>query len=64
MKKLLTPIYEKMGGLSIKDTYKLDSIKFQSLITSWSCKYGVGKCVEEAIELFERYQQNPDSSDV
>lgn len=64
MKKLLTPIYEKVGGLSIKDASKLDSIKFQVLITSWSCKYGVGECVEEAIELFKRYQENPDSSDV
>lgn len=64
MRKLLTPIYERIGGLSIRDASNLDSIKFQSLITSWSCKYGVGNCVKDAIELFKKYQGNPESRDM
>lgn len=62
MKKLLTPIYENIGGFSVKKSEKLDAIKFQVLVTSWACKYGVGECVEEAINLFKQYKDDPESN--
>lgn len=62
MKALLTPIYEKLGGLNLsKDKNgKLDSIKHQVLIVSWACKFEVASCVSDATAQLEDWQNNPE----
>lgn len=65
MKTLLAPMYEKMGGLEMTNDEgfdKLDKIKFQVSIASRSCKYGVEKCIDDAQDLFEKWQKTPNDS--
>lgn len=59
-------MYEKVGGLSLQsDTSdRLDIVKRQTLIVSWSCKYDVANCVSGAKELFERFQEYPEDTEV
>lgn len=59
-------MYEKVGGLSLQsDTSdRLDIVKRQTLIVSWSCKYDVANCVSAAKELFERFQEYPEDTEV
>ncbi|KAL1491457.1 hypothetical protein ABEB36_012054 [Hypothenemus hampei] len=68
MKTLLTPMYEKLGGLKMiqneANSDKLDKIKFQSLIANRSCKYGVEKCIDDATTLFKQWQENPESNTI
>lgn len=61
MKNLLTPIYEKVGGLRLKQNTggKLDVVKHQVLIVSWACSFEVGNCVKDARSLFENFKNSP-----
>ncbi|KAF7268819.1 hypothetical protein GWI33_018165 [Rhynchophorus ferrugineus] len=65
MKYLLTPMYEKIGGLSPvkkEDSDKLDKVKLHNLLASRSCKYEVDNCVTEAIKLFREFQHASDGA--
>lgn len=61
MKYLLTPIYEKLGGLeaTVSNPEKLDSIKLQQLIVSKACLFGVSNCIAHAKNLFQKLQDDP-----
>ena len=53
---ILEPIYEKVGGISEPaESSRLDSVKHQSMICGWSCRFGVGDCVEKSVEIFARW---------
>lgn len=53
---VLEPIYAKVGGISEPAaSSRLDSVKHQSLICGWSCRFGVGDCVEKAVEIFAQW---------
>lgn len=53
---VLEPIYAKVGGISEPaSSSRLDSVKHQSLICGWSCRFGVGDCVEKAVEIFAQW---------
>lgn len=55
MKRLLTPMYEKVEGFEVQDDPdKLDSIKLQALIVNRACAFEVSKCVTRAKELFNQ----------
>ncbi|KAJ8968398.1 hypothetical protein NQ317_007791 [Molorchus minor] len=64
MKKILTPIYEKVGGLAIpkSNTDKLDSIKLQVLVASKACKFEVANCIAHSQSLFKQFQENPNAT--
>lgn len=61
MKKLLTPIYEHVGGFEIRTKAKndLENVKHQVMITSWACKFEVGSCIQNGKELFKEWQAKP-----
>lgn len=61
MKNLLTPIYQKVGGLTSKENTgdKLDVVKQQVLIVSWACSFEVGNCVTDAKNSFEKLKAAP-----
>ncbi|XP_060526595.1 aminopeptidase N-like [Cylas formicarius] len=62
MRKLLTPIYEKTGGLDVtkeERSDKLDKIKLQVLSASKACKFEVAGCVNDAVRLFKMWQDSP-----
>ncbi|CAG9766839.1 unnamed protein product [Ceutorhynchus assimilis] len=62
MRSLIAPMYEKMAGLVMshdEEFDKLDKIKFQVMIASRSCKYGVEKCIEDSKSLFKKWQEAP-----
>lgn len=53
---VLEPIYERVGGISEPaQSSRLDTVKHQSMICGWSCRFGVGDCVEKAVEVFARW---------
>lgn len=58
MQHVLEPIYEKVGGVSepVK-TDRLDTVKHQSMICGWSCRFAVGDCIEKSVEIFARWMQ-------
>uniref|UniRef100_A0AAR5P193 ERAP1-like C-terminal domain-containing protein n=4 Tax=Dendroctonus ponderosae TaxID=77166 RepID=A0AAR5P193_DENPD len=65
MTSLLSPIYEKLGGLAMANEEnfdKLDKIKFQVLIVSRSCRYGVEKCIEDAKTMFNKWKSAPNDT--
>ncbi|CAG9861266.1 unnamed protein product [Phyllotreta striolata] len=64
MKHLLTPIYEKIGGLeaTVTNPEKLDSIKLQQLIVSRACLFGVSNCIMHAKNYFRMLQDNPNQN--
>ncbi|KAF2900752.1 hypothetical protein ILUMI_05436 [Ignelater luminosus] len=71
MKKLLTPIYERIGGFKIGKTDKndLEAAKHQKTITMQACTFEVGSCVEDAKEMFRSWQaksstENPIPNDL
>lgn len=63
MRKILTPIYEKIGGLQLPNfvDLPLDRIRHQVLITTWGCKFEVGNCTSEAVKMFKDFQRNPEN---
>lgn len=53
---ILEPIYEKVGGISEPaESSRLDTVKHQTMICGWSCRFGVGNCVEKSVEIFARW---------
>lgn len=53
---ILEPIYEKVGGVSTPAaSSRLDTVKHQSMICGWSCRFNVGDCVEKSVEIFARW---------
>lgn len=66
MQKLLSPIYEKVGGLVIpaSSADKLDSIKLQVLVTSKACKFEVANCITHSQNLFKEFSRNPNATDL
>jgi aminopeptidase N len=53
---ILEPIYEKVGGISAPvESSRLDTVKHQSMICGWSCRFNVGDCVEKSVEIFARW---------
>lgn len=53
---VLEPIYEKVGGVSEpKASSRLDTVKHQSMICGWSCRFSVGDCVEKSVAYFSRW---------
>ena len=53
MQHILEPIYEKVGGISepVK-TERLDTVKHQSMICGWACRFNVGDCIAKSKEIF------------
>jgi len=50
---ILEPIYEKVGGISqVATSERLDTVKRQTMVATWSCRFLVGDCVEKSIEYF------------
>nr|XP_023023668.1 aminopeptidase N-like isoform X1 [Leptinotarsa decemlineata] len=66
MRQLLTPIYEKVGGLEIPTSSadKLDSIKLQVLIASKACKFEVANCIAHSQNLFKKLKENPRETNI
>lgn len=66
MRNLLSPIYEKVGGLVLrKNTQdKLDAVKHQVQITARACRYNVANCVSDAQKIFEHFQINPKNKEI
>jgi aminopeptidase N len=66
MKHVLSTIYQKMGGLDLSESKsgKLDAVKHQVLIASWSCRFDVANCISDAEELFRKYQKNPSEKNI
>lgn len=64
MKKILTPIYGKLGGLNAerKETDGADVVKHKVQIGGFACRYGVGDCVEKAVGYFREWMlsERPD----
>lgn len=53
---VLEPIYQKVGGVSEPEaSSRLDTVKRQAMICGWSCRFGVGDCVEKSVEYFSRW---------
>jgi aminopeptidase N len=53
---ILEPIYEKIGGISEPpQSESLDTVKHQSMIAGWACRFEVGDCVEKSVELFKTW---------
>lgn len=62
MKKLLTPVYEKLGRLQMprqEDSDKLDKIRFHVAVAAKSCKFGVESCISDSKELFKKLESSP-----
>lgn len=66
MKNLLTPIYERVGGLNIPTSRadKLDSIKLQMLVSSKACRFEVANCITESQNMFKRLKENPEDENM
>lgn len=65
MRKILDPVYHKMGGLiggSNVISERFDALKHKILIMGWSCKYEVGDCVGQAVKYFHSWmgEKEPD----
>lgn len=53
---ILEPIYEKIGGITEPPkSESLDTVKHQSMIAGWACRFGVGDCEEKSVELFKTW---------
>lgn len=53
---ILEPIYEKVGGISEPvQSDSLDTVKHQTMVCSWSCRFDVGDCIEKSVEIFARW---------
>lgn len=53
---ILEPIYEKIGGISEPvETRRLDTVKHQSMVCGWSCRFNVGDCVEKSVQIFAQW---------
>lgn len=63
MRKLLSPIYNKIGGfeVSASKSDKLDAVKHQVLINNWACRLEVPNCIADALGLFKKYQKDPEN---
>lgn len=61
MKNWVVPVYERFGGFKVdaNNISNLDAAKYQATITLWACKYEVGSCVEDALEMFRNWQIKP-----
>ncbi|XP_071443290.1 aminopeptidase N-like [Hetaerina americana] len=59
MKKLLTPIYEEILGVSLADDDYL-GLKQQQQIMAWACLFNVGDCVNQALTTFEMWKKEID----
>lgn len=59
IKRILEPIYERLG-----DSDQLDTVKLKILICKWACFYIVGDCVERSVELFKAwmFESDPDNN--
>lgn len=57
-------MYKRIGGFkeSDKEDIRLDEIKLQRMITSWSCAFEIEECIDNARVLFKKYQMNPDNN--
>lgn len=66
MNQLLTPIYEKAGGLEIPGfrSDQLDYIKLQVLVASKACRFEVANCVTQSQNLFNKLRSNPKAGNV
>lgn len=63
MRKILTPIYKKIGGFEATSNEEVsDKLKLKRLITSSACDYEVEDCVKDAKALFIKFQENPDNN--
>lgn len=61
-KKLITPIYDKIGGFDEQKHFSLDQIRLRDIVNTWSCTYGIEDCIRNAIMLFKNYQENPEAN--
>lgn len=53
---ILEPIYETVGGISEPSASEsLDTVKHQSMICTWACRFSVGDCVEKSVEIFSQW---------
>ncbi|KAG5673914.1 hypothetical protein PVAND_003915 [Polypedilum vanderplanki] len=56
IRHILKPIYAKVGGISkVPDQTQLASVKHQSMICAWSCRFDVGDCVKKSVEFFNNW---------
>ncbi|CAH2096717.1 unnamed protein product [Euphydryas editha] len=67
MRRLLTGIYQKSGGLAAKKILNgddLNSVKLQVTTSAWACSVKVGGCEENAEQMFRRWMDsdNPDEN--
>lgn len=65
VKKLIMPLFERSGGLSVKAIRNPDDlmgVKLQTLTSSWACKMKLSQCHNNAIEMFQEWMEteNPD----
>lgn len=62
MKKVLTPIYQTIGGLNVdrSSTDRLDAVKHKVLIAAWACRFEVGDCQEKSRKLFKKWMSVAD----
>lgn len=66
MRKIVSPVYEKLGGLNVdrKDGDRSDVIKQKIQIGAQACIYGVSDCTKKATENFAQWMnsEDPDNS--
>uniref|UniRef100_A0AAG5D4Y5 Aminopeptidase n=1 Tax=Anopheles atroparvus TaxID=41427 RepID=A0AAG5D4Y5_ANOAO len=62
MQYIVEPIYERLDifAPTTAPTERLDSVKKQSMIGSWACRFDVGDCVERAVQLFGQWMKETD----
>lgn len=62
MKKIIRPIYQRLGGLNVnrKQDDRLDLVKHKVLVSSWACRFDVDDCKEKAISLFSNWMSVDD----
>ncbi|XP_044757690.1 aminopeptidase N-like [Coccinella septempunctata] len=61
MRNLLYPQFEKFGMRISTESERLDTVSHQEMIIRKSCMYGISGCLQEAKQLFSKYQNSSET---
>lgn len=64
MRQLITPIYNRLGGLIpyVNKNEAADIIKFKGLVFGWACRMELPECVQNAKNMFIEWTITPQSN--